>query len=111
MLAGNREFVRKNPVATKRVVRAMLKATDLCASEPKRARGGSSMAAYATLRLRAAGAHEIPYAAGATTTPRTRCGSTRCGCTRRHDQVDPDKIIAEGTDWRFLNEVKRELKT
>ena len=24
---------------------------------------------------------------------------------------DPNKIIAEGTDWRFLNELKRELKT
>jgi NitT/TauT family transport system substrate-binding protein len=23
----------------------------------------------------------------------------------------PQKIIAENTDWRFLNEVKRELKT
>jgi NitT/TauT family transport system substrate-binding protein len=23
----------------------------------------------------------------------------------------PKKIIAEGTDWRFLNELKRELKT
>jgi NitT/TauT family transport system substrate-binding protein len=23
----------------------------------------------------------------------------------------PQKIIAEGTDWRFLNEIKRELKT
>ena len=34
MLAGNREFVRKNPIATKRVVRAMLRATDLCVSEP-----------------------------------------------------------------------------
>jgi hypothetical protein len=22
----------------------------------------------------------------------------------------PNKLIAEGTDWRFLNEVKRELK-
>jgi NitT/TauT family transport system substrate-binding protein len=22
----------------------------------------------------------------------------------------PQKIIAEGTDWRFFNEVKRELK-
>jgi hypothetical protein len=22
----------------------------------------------------------------------------------------PQKIIADGTDWRFLNEVKRELK-
>ena len=37
MLAGNREFVRKHPVATKRVLRAILKATDFCASEPARA--------------------------------------------------------------------------
>jgi len=22
----------------------------------------------------------------------------------------PQKIIAQGTDWRFLNEIKRELK-
>ena len=36
MLAGNREFIRRNPVATKRVLRAILKATDLCASEPER---------------------------------------------------------------------------
>ena len=36
MLAGNREFVRSNPVATKRVLRAILKATDLCVTEPAR---------------------------------------------------------------------------
>src|SRR5205085_9736887 len=36
-LAGNRDFVRKNPVATKRVLRAILKTTDLCASDPARA--------------------------------------------------------------------------
>jgi NitT/TauT family transport system substrate-binding protein len=33
---------------------------------------------------------------------------------RLHDggmiQSSPNKIIAEGTDWRFLNELKRELK-
>ena len=23
----------------------------------------------------------------------------------------PQKIIADGTDWRFLDEIKRELKT
>ena len=36
MLAGSREYVQKYPVATKRVVRAILKATDLCAAEPAR---------------------------------------------------------------------------
>src|SRR5919109_4294621 len=34
MLAGNREFVSQHPVATKRVLRAILKATDVCAREP-----------------------------------------------------------------------------
>ena len=26
-------------------------------------------------------------------------------------KMSPQQIIAEGTDWRFLNELKRELKT
>jgi NitT/TauT family transport system substrate-binding protein len=34
MLTGNRDFVRRHPVATKRVLRAILKATDFCASDP-----------------------------------------------------------------------------
>ena len=36
MLAGNADFVRNNPVATKRVMRAILKAADLCVTEPER---------------------------------------------------------------------------
>ena len=44
MLAGSREYVQKYPVATKRVERAILKATGLCATEPARSRGGWSMA-------------------------------------------------------------------
>lgn len=35
MLAGNRGFVRRHPVATKRVLRAMLRASSLCASDPE----------------------------------------------------------------------------
>jgi NitT/TauT family transport system substrate-binding protein len=26
-------------------------------------------------------------------------------------KLTPQEVIAEGTDWRFLNELKRELKT
>jgi NitT/TauT family transport system substrate-binding protein len=37
MIAGNSEFVRKYPVATKRAVRAILKASDICAQDPARA--------------------------------------------------------------------------
>ena len=34
MLVGNADFVRRNPIATKRVVRAMMRATDICAAKP-----------------------------------------------------------------------------
>src|SRR5262249_7168141 len=37
IVAGSREFVQGHPVATKRAVRAILKATDICALEPARA--------------------------------------------------------------------------
>src|SRR5262249_35475763 len=36
MAVGSREFVKKHPVATKRFLRAILKASDLCAREPDR---------------------------------------------------------------------------
>ena len=36
MLMGNREYIRNYPVATKRAMRAILKAADLCAGEPAR---------------------------------------------------------------------------
>src|SRR4029450_8618696 len=35
MLAGNREYIRKNPVATKRLMRAIIKAADLCVTQPE----------------------------------------------------------------------------
>ena len=35
MLAANREYAARYPVATKRVIRAVLKAADLCAGEPE----------------------------------------------------------------------------
>src|SRR3954463_2426764 len=36
-LLGNRDFVQKYPVATKRAVRALLKAADFCLQQPERA--------------------------------------------------------------------------
>ena len=61
VVAANREFVRKNPIATKRAFRAMLKATDICALEPERAaktlvEGGFSRK-YSLQTLK-----ELPYA-------------------------------------------------
>jgi len=111
VLNGNRAFVQNNPVATKRVVRAILKAADICASQPERAaqsvvdRGiGSRDSALQALR-------EIPYNVWREYDPE----DTVRFYSLLLQQVGmiksaPDKIIKQGTDWRFLNELKQELK-
>ena len=112
MLAGSRDYVSKYPVATKRVLRAVLKADDLCSAEPSRAArrmvdsGLTSRYDYALQAL-----SEIPY-------DRWREydaeDTLRFYALRLHEagmiKSNPNKIIADGTDWRFLNELKRELK-
>jgi NitT/TauT family transport system substrate-binding protein len=112
VLAGNAHFVRKNPVATKRVLRAVLKAADLCAVEPKRVAqrlvdGG--FAARYDYALQALGA--IPYDRWRDFDPED---TIRFYALRLHEvgMIDstPNRIIADGTDWRFFNELKRELK-
>src|SRR5262249_19641701 len=62
MLAGNRDFVRQHPVATKRAVRAILKSAQLCSVEPERAarvlaaKGYTTQFEYALQLMR-----DIPY--------------------------------------------------
>jgi NitT/TauT family transport system substrate-binding protein len=112
LLSGNREFVRKNPVATKRVLRAMLKTTDLCATEPARAArqlvdgGFAQRYDYALQTL-----NDNPYDKWREYDPED---TLRFYALRLHEvgliKSSPQKIIADGTDWRFLNELKRELK-
>ena len=112
MLLGDRDYVRKYPVATKRVLRAILKATDLCATEPARVArslvdGGFTLRyEYALQALR-----EIPYNNWREYDAED---TIRFYALRLHEagiiKSSPQKIIADGTDWRFLNEIKRELK-
>jgi NitT/TauT family transport system substrate-binding protein len=112
MVVGNTGYVRKYPVATKRVLRAILKATDLCSTEPMRAArrlvegGFAKNYDYARQFL-----PEIQYASWRELDPED---SLRFYALWLHEfgeiNSTPNKIIAEGTDWRFLNEVKRELK-
>ena len=111
MLVGNREFVRKNPVATKHAVRAILKATDLCDSEPERVasvivdRGFADRSDPLPQILK-----DNPYKWREYDAEDT----IRFYALRLQEvgliKSSPQKIIADGTDWRFLNELKRELK-
>jgi NitT/TauT family transport system substrate-binding protein len=112
-LAGNKEFVATHPVATKRVIRAVLKAADLCADAPERAarllvKGGfAPRYDYALETLR-----DVPYGIWREYDAED---TVRFWALRAHElgfiKSSPQKIIAENTDWRFLNEVKREMKT
>jgi len=110
MVASNREFARKHPVAAKRALRAILKATNFCAAEPEQA-----------ARLVAAQGYPYNYAL-------QTMNEIRYARWRDYDAEDtvrfyalrlreagmiksiPSKIIAQAADWRFFNELKRELK-
>jgi NitT/TauT family transport system substrate-binding protein len=112
MLAANREYATRYPVATKRVIRAVLKAADLCAGEPELAArlivegGFTERHDYALQTLT-----ENPYGAWREYDAED---TIRFYALRLHElgmiKSSPKQIIANGTDWRFLNEVKRELK-
>jgi NitT/TauT family transport system substrate-binding protein len=113
ILYGSRQFVRDHPVATKRVLRAVLKAADMCAAEPERAAqrlvdgGFTPRYDYALQTLT-----ELPYNRWREFDPED---SMRFFALRLHEvgmiASTPNALLAEGTDWRFLNELKRELKT
>jgi NitT/TauT family transport system substrate-binding protein len=112
MVAGSREYVLRHPVATKRALRAILMAADLCVTDApavaqKLVDGGfTSHYDYALEALK-----DLPY-----------------DKWRQYDAEDtvrfyalhlyeagmikalPNKLITDNTDWRFLNELKRELR-
>ena len=113
MTSATADYVNKYPVATKRVLRAIVKGADLCASDP-----ACGCRADGRARLRPS------YEYALQTLNDTRYdswrdydaeASMRFYALRMQEtgmiKSSPQKIIADGTDWRFLNELKRELKT
>jgi NitT/TauT family transport system substrate-binding protein len=113
MLAGNSDYVRKYPVATKRVLRAVLKSADLCATEPalvarRLVDGGFTDRYDDALQM----LNDLPYDKWREYDAED---TVRFYALRLHEagmiKSDPKKIIADTTDWRFLNDLKSELKT
>jgi NitT/TauT family transport system substrate-binding protein len=112
MLTGNREFVRKNPVATKRAMRAILKSAEICAVAPEKvakaifAKGLSKNYDYALEALRS-----LPYGKWREYDAED---TVRFWALRLHEagmiKSSPQKVIAQGTDWRFLRDLKKEMK-
>ena len=112
MIAARPDFVSKYPVATKRAVRAILKAADTCAREPERtaryivAKGYEPRHDVALEVIKS-----LSYARWRTHNPED---TLRFYGLRLHEvgliKTNPSKLIAQGTNWRFVNELKRELK-
>ena len=112
MLAGNREFVQHHPNATKRALRAILKANTICGLEPERAarflvdRGFTASYDYALQTLK-----DIPYLQWRNYSAED---TLRFYALRLREagmiKSNPNEIIAAGTDWRFLGQLRQELK-
>ena len=112
LLVASREFVAKYPVATKRALRAILKAADFCALEPEQAarllvdKDYIKNYEYALQTVQ-----ELPYRTWREYDPED---AIRFYALRLHEagmiKTNPQKLIAQGTDWRFLSELKKELK-
>jgi NitT/TauT family transport system substrate-binding protein len=113
LVTGSREFVRTYPVATKRALRGILKAADQCATAPDTVarslvdRRFTPRYDYALQVMK-----ELPYGKWREYDPED---TIRFYALRLREagmiKSNPNKIIAQGTDWRFFNELKRELKS
>jgi NitT/TauT family transport system substrate-binding protein len=112
MVVGHRDFVQQHPEATMRALQALMKSTDFCATEPDRAaqqlveQGYTPRLDYAAQTLK-----DLPYDRWRTFDPED---TLRFFALRLHEvgmiKTPPDQIISQSTDWRFLNELKQELK-
>jgi len=113
MVVANRDYVQKYPVATKRALRAILKANSLCALQPERSAHTlvdkwypRTNYDYALQTIK-----ETPYAQWREYDPED---TVRFYALRMHEvgmiKSSPQQMITQGTDWRFLNELKKELK-
>jgi NitT/TauT family transport system substrate-binding protein len=112
VVMAHRDFVRRYPLATKRALRAIMKATTVCGVQPERAAQARSDKGYTVGHEYALQAiKELPYARWRDYNPED---TVRFYALRLHEagliKSSPQKIIAQGTDWRFFNELKKELK-
>lgn len=112
MVVANRDFVARNPNATKRALRAILKAADICDADPERAaRFLFEMRYEPRYPIALEVMKNLQYSRWRDSNPED---TLRFHALRLREggmiKSTPQQLIARGTDWRFLNEVKRELK-
>ncbi len=100
------------PAAARRATRAVLQATDVCAADPDGTARFLLGKGYAMLMdLTYQSMQEIPYDGWHEHNPDD---TVRFYALRLQEagilKTGPNKLIPRATDWRFLNELKKELK-
>ncbi len=111
-VAASREWVQRNPIATKRALRAILKASDICATDPEGAARFLFERGYERrLDIGLQVMKTLRYDRWREYDPED---TIRYFSLRLHEvglvKSNPEKMIARGTDWRFLQQLRKELK-
>ena len=112
LMGTNRDFLRRNPIATKRALRALMKASDLCASQPElatralMARGFGKDFEFALRSVKDIGYRKWRDYSAEDTMRYWGLRLREFGITKS----DPKKLLAQGTDWRFFDQLKKEIK-
>ena len=113
MVSGHTDFIKKNPVATRRAVRAILKANDIVARDPEMAtrilieknviKESEYMQTLPELT-------HIPYNKWREYNPED---TIRFYAMRMRDigmiKSNSQQFIDQHTDWRFMKELKKEF--
>lgn len=107
------DFVRGKPIATKRALRALLKANDLCRRAPDVvARRLVETGAARDVEIAGAMLDELPYGAWRDYDP---AATVRFFALRLREagliRASPQEVLERRTDFRILAALRRELKT
>jgi NitT/TauT family transport system substrate-binding protein len=113
MVAGHSDFIKKNPVATKRAVRAILKANDIVARDPELATRTliqKNVIKETEYTNTLPELKHIPYEKWREYNPED---TVRFYALRMREigmiKSNPQQFIDQHTDWRFMNELKKEF--
>lgn len=112
MLAANRDFAQRYPIATKRALRAILKAADVCDAAPAKAARFLAERLYEPrYEIGRELMESLPYNRWRESNP---ADTARFYALRLYEvgliKSTPEEVVTKGMDMRYLNELKRELK-
>lgn len=112
VMFGNRAWVRDHPVTVKRFLRSMYKASEFCTADPEQAAQRLVDGGYAKrYDFALETIQTIPYDLWHEYDVED---TMRFFALRMYDagmlKNNPNELLAEGTNWRFVNELRREMK-